>query len=131
MSKHRTDMSDARLGRRGFLQASGGLVIAFSLFGPTDIAAAATGAAPGAGRSLASPPAGKLYAWLAVHPDNTVTLFTGKVETGTGVQIALAQFAAEELDFPIDRLNVVMGTTSETVDQGPSYGSMTVRYAGP
>ena len=81
--------------------------------------------------SVAPPPAGRLYAWLAVHPDNTATLFTGKVETGTGVQTALAQIAAEELDFPVDRLDVVMGTTSETVDQGPTYGSMTVRYAGP
>ncbi len=66
-----------------------------------------------------------------MHPDNTATLFTGKVETGTGVQTALAQIAAEELDFPVDKLNVVMGTTSQTVDQGPSYGSRTVRYAGP
>jgi CO/xanthine dehydrogenase Mo-binding subunit len=115
------------LSRRGLLQASGGLVVAFSLFG-TEHAAAATGAAQG---SLVPPPAGKLYAWLAVHPDNTVTLFTGKVETGTGVQTALAQIAAEELDFQIELLDVVMGTTSETVDQGPSYGSRTVRYAGP
>jgi nicotinate dehydrogenase subunit B len=129
MTKHQTNLSDsARLGRRGFLRASGGLVIAFSLFGPADIARAATNTTSG---SVAPPPAGRLYAWLAVHPDNTVTLFTGKVETGTGVQTALAQIAAEELDFPIDRLDVVMGTTSETVDQGPSYGSMTVRYAGP
>ncbi|HUC17316.1 MAG TPA: 2Fe-2S iron-sulfur cluster-binding protein [Acetobacteraceae bacterium] len=28
------------------------------------------------------PPEGKLYAWLAVHPDDTTTLFTDKVETG-------------------------------------------------
>ncbi|HVW58110.1 MAG TPA: molybdopterin cofactor-binding domain-containing protein [Rhizobiaceae bacterium] len=126
MNRNQSDISGAQLSRRGFLQASGGLVVAFSLFGPADMAAAAP-----AGSTVASPPAGKLYAWLAVHPDNTATLFTGKVETGTGVQTALAQFAAEELDFPIDRLNVVMGTTSETVDQGPSYGSMTVRYAGP
>ena len=127
MSKHQTGI--AALGRRGFLQATGGLVIAFSMFGTQEAIAAAPGAA--ARSSMTPPPAGKLYAWLAVHPDNTVTLFTGKVETGTGVQTALAQFAAEELDFPIERLNVVMGTTSETVDQGPTYGSMTVRYAGP
>ena len=112
--------------RRRFLQASGGLVITFSLFGPKPVLAR-----DAAQTSLAPPPAGKLYAWLAVHPDNTATLFTGKVETGTGVQTALAQIAAEELDFPFDRLDVVMGTTSATVDQGPSYGSMTVRYAGP
>ena len=77
------------------------------------------------------PDAGELSAWLAVHPDNTVTLFTGKVDVGTGAETALAQIAAEELYFPIDRLHVVMGTTSVTVNQGPSYGSRTIRYAGP
>ncbi|HTU54400.1 MAG TPA: molybdopterin cofactor-binding domain-containing protein [Acetobacteraceae bacterium] len=121
------------LGRRGFLQASGGLVIAFALFGPAEAEAATTGSAAGSAApgSILPPPAGKLYAWLAVKPDNSVTLFTGKVETGTGVETALAQIAAEELDFPVERLDVVMGTTSETVDQGPSYGSRTIRYAGP
>jgi CO/xanthine dehydrogenase Mo-binding subunit len=115
---------DPALSRRGFLQSVGGLVVAFNLFGR---------AAPavGAEQSLAAPTAGDLDAWLAVRPDNTATLFTGKVETGTGVQTALAQFAAEELDFPFERLDVVMGTTSLTVDQGPTYGSMTIRYAGP
>ena len=116
--------SDVALSRRTFLKSSGGLVIAFSLFGP----AASAGTAQ---ESVAPPAAGKLYAWLAVHPDNSATLFTGKIEAGTGVQTALAQIAAEELDFPFDRLDVVMGTTSKTVDQGPTYGSMTVRYAGP
>lgn len=116
-------------GRRGFLHGSGGLVITFSLFGAAG--AADSIPADAAERSLTPPPAGRLYAWLAVSPDNRVTLFTGKVETGTGVATALAQIAAEELDFPLDRLDVVMGTTSETVDQGPSYGSRTVRYAGP
>ncbi|MGH7111883.1 MAG: molybdopterin cofactor-binding domain-containing protein, partial [Stellaceae bacterium] len=122
------------LSRRGFLGASGGLVIAFALFAPSaaEAATAALAGSPGAaGNGITPPPADKLYAWLAVHPDNTATLFTGKVETGTGVGTALAQIAAEELDFPIDRLDVVMGTTSETVDQGPSYGSRTIRYAGP
>jgi len=124
---------DLALSRRGFLRASGGLVVAFALVGPKSAFAAAGDVAQGgaAQGGVAPPPAGKLYAWLAVHPDNTATLFTGKVETGNGVQTALAQIAAEELDFPIDRLDVVMGTTSTTVDQGPTYGSMTVRYAGP
>ncbi len=129
MSGREMECAAAGLGRRDFLHASGGLVIAFSLFGAADATLAET--ADAATRSLAPPPAGRLYAWLAVHPDNTATLFTGKVETGTGVATALAQIAAEELDFPLDRLDVVMGTTSETVDQGPSYGSRTIRYAGP
>ena len=68
---------DLALSRRRFLQASGGLVITFSLFGPKPALAR-----DAAQTSLTPPPAGKLYAWLAVHPDNTATLFTGKVETG-------------------------------------------------
>jgi nicotinate dehydrogenase subunit B len=134
MSMHQTISArtgGAGLSRRGFLGASGGLVVAFALFGPNAAAAAAGLPGGAAGGAVTPPPADKLYAWLAVHPDNTATLFTGKVETGTGVATALAQIAAEELDFPLDRLEVVMGTTSETVNQGPSYGSRTIRYAGP
>jgi nicotinate dehydrogenase subunit B len=117
------------LSRRGLLKMSSGLVIAFSLFNPADALAAAPQAGPTPNGM--PPDASKLYAWLAVHPDDTVTLFTGKVEVGTGAETALAQIAAEELDFPVERINVVMGTTSETVGQGPTYGSRTIRYAGP
>ncbi|MGN6770356.1 MAG: molybdopterin cofactor-binding domain-containing protein [Rhizobiaceae bacterium] len=113
--------------RRTFLKGSAGLVVAFSIFDPRELIAAETST----DASVASPASGKLYAWLAIRPDNTATLFTGKVETGTGVETALGQIAAEELEFPIDALEVVMGTTSQTVDQGPTYGSMSVRYAGP
>ena len=117
--------------RRSFLKGSSGLVIGFSLFGAEAAQALAATAGEHIGQASPPPPADKLYAWLAVKPDNTVTLFTGKVEVGTGTETALAQIAAEELDFPIDKLDVVMGTTSKTVDQGPTYGSRTVRYAGP
>ncbi|MBV6305709.1 molybdopterin-dependent oxidoreductase [Candidimonas humi] len=123
------DTAPASAGRRGFMKAAGGLFIAFSL--PSMTAFAATEPAAQGIEPVAPPDAGRLYAWLAVHPDNTATLYTGKVDVGTGIEIALAQIAAEELDFPLDRLHVVMGTTSHTVDQGPSYGSRTVRYAGP
>jgi CO/xanthine dehydrogenase Mo-binding subunit len=116
-----------RLSRRDMLGFATGMVVSFPLLARSDMINSATNVA-----TAAPPPdAAKLYAWLAVHPDNTATLFTGKVDVGTGAQTALAQIAAEELDFPIDRLSVVMGTTSETVDQGPTYGSLTIRYAGP
>ena len=119
------------LGRRGLFKLSGGLVVAFSLFNPADARAANGAPVSGPIPGGVPPDAGELSAWLAVHPDNTVTLYTGKVDVGTGAETALAQIAAEELYFPIDRLNVVMGTTSVTVNQGPSYGSRTIRYAGP
>src|SRR5699024_4083738 len=121
--------------RRDFLKRSGGLVIAFSLLGTASAASAAeqagaTAAMPAAGH-VTPPDAARLYAWLAEPEDNTATLFTGKIDMGNGTLTALAQIAAGELDFPFERLDVVMGTTSKTVDQGPSYGSMTIRYAGP
>ncbi len=115
--------SGPNLGRRAFLAGASGLFVSFALLDPRRALAA--------GADFASPDAGRLYAWLAIRPDNTASFYTGKVETGTGVMTALGQIAAEELDFPFDRLEVVMGTTSQTVDQGPSYGSLTVRLGGP
>lgn len=131
MSAHRSE-TPRGVARRSFIQGATGLFVGFSLFGGA--VAEAAEKMPGVlpiGGVTPPPDAGKLYAWLAVHPDNTATLFTGKVEVGTGAETALAQIAAEELDFPVDRLGVVMGTTSETVNQGPTYGSRTIRYAGP
>ncbi|HEU0231297.1 MAG TPA: molybdopterin cofactor-binding domain-containing protein [Burkholderiaceae bacterium] len=131
-------LSDPGANRRAFLKASGGLVLGFSLLGPAAVMAAeraldldtSVAAMKSRGPFPAVDPA-KLDAWIAIHPDNTATLFTGKVEQGNGAPNALLQIAADELDFPFDRFFLVMGTTTDTVDQGPSYGSMAVRYAGP
>ena len=44
-----------------------------------------------------------LDSWLAIAPDGTVTVFSGKVDLGTGAETALAQIVAEELDVPFDK----------------------------
>ena len=132
------ELSDLGASRRAFLKASGGLVLGFSLFDPVAANAAtrdlpldtSASAMTGTGPFASVDPA-RLDAWIAIHPDNTATLFTGKIEQGNGAPNALLQMAAEELDFPYERFYLVMGSTTETVDQGPSYGSMAVRYAGP
>lgn len=131
-----SSLSNFGASRRKFLTTAGGLVLGFSLFGPLDAVAkqpATTlpASAAGGAQSFPAVDPAKLNAWLAIHPDNTATLFTGKIEQGNGSPNALGQIAAEELDFPFDKLYVVMGTTTDTVDQGPTYGSMAVRYAGP
>lgn len=69
--------------------------------------------------------------WLSIAKDGTVTLFVGKVELGTGIQTALAQIAAEELDVPFDRVTVVQGDTALTPDQGYTAGSKSLQVAGP
>src|SRR5258708_10939452 len=68
--------------------------------------------------------------WLAIGPDGTVTAFSGKVELGTGVRAALAQMVAEELEVSADRVQVVMGDTALTPDEGYTAGSMTIRMSG-
>ena len=68
--------------------------------------------------------------WLEINTDGTVTAFSGKVELGTGVRTALAQIVAEELDVPLARVQMVMGDTERTPDEGYTAGSMTISSSG-
>ena len=68
--------------------------------------------------------------WLAIRTDGTITAFSGKVELGTGVRTALAQIVAEELDVPLERVQMVMGDTALTPDEGYTAGSMTIQSSG-
>jgi nicotinate dehydrogenase subunit B len=110
--------------RRTFLKATGVLIVGFSLADRLSL-----GGAP-AVHAQQGVPAQQLDSWLAIADDGTVTLFTGKVELGTGVETALAQIAAEELDVTMDQMRVVQGDTARTVDQGPTVGSQSVPLGG-
>src|SRR5215510_6484197 len=96
------------LSRRRFLQGTGAVIVSFSLNGG---AAGQPATPPGAGPP---PRPDQLDAWLAVSADGGVTVFTGKVELGTGVQTAMAQIVAEELDVAVARVTLVQGDTART-----------------
>jgi nicotinate dehydrogenase subunit B len=124
-------MNTKSISRRQILKGSGALVVSFSLFGR---------ASQGFGQALAhsDPYANPDYldpreldSWLAVMQDGTVTVFTGKVDLGTGTETALAQIVADELDVPFERIHMAMGDTAKTVDQGRTAGSNTIQGAGP
>src|SRR5512140_310525 len=68
--------------------------------------------------------------WLAFEPDGMVTAFSGKVELGTGVRTALAQIVAEELEVSFERVQMVMGDTERTPNEGYTAGSMTINSSG-
>ena len=112
------------LDRREFLKASGVLVIGFSLFG----------AAGRAGASPLRPPKSvakeAVDSWLTIGPDNSVTIFCGKVDLGTGSRTALAQMAAEELDVRFERIEMVMGDTATTPDQWLTAANLTIFQGG-
>src|SRR5258708_5961263 len=42
--------------------------------------------------------------FLAIHADGTVTLYTSRVDVGTGISTAMTQMAAEELGIPVERI---------------------------
>ena len=69
--------------------------------------------------------------WLTIDQQGTITIFSGKVELGTGVQTAMMQIVAEELDVGFARLDYVQGDTSQTPDEGFTAGSKSVQTQGP
>jgi nicotinate dehydrogenase subunit B len=84
--------------------------------------------------SLARTP--QVQSWLKVLADGTVQIFSGKVELGQGIRIAIKQVAAEELYLDFDRIEVILAETGVTPNEGYTAGSasiknsaMAVRYA--
>jgi nicotinate dehydrogenase subunit B len=108
--------------RRMLLQGGSALVVGFSLpFSRTE--AQETAAA-----KTVSPD--RVDSFLAITADGQVTVYSGKVDLGTGVRTALTQIVADELDVPMSRVTVIEGDTSLTPDQGPTYGSLSIQNGG-
>jgi nicotinate dehydrogenase subunit B len=109
--------------RRRFLQIGGAVVVSFAF--------------PGLSIAQTSTPKNKLAlyegldSWLAIGQNGDVTVYCGKVELGTGVTTGLSQIVAEELDFPVTRIHMIMGDTAIVPDQGTTTGSKTTQMGGP
>jgi nicotinate dehydrogenase subunit B len=115
------------LSRRDLLKTGGALVVGFAF----DAAVP-----PWMHAQTLSPPSGKpidpseVDSFLAIHADGAVTVYTGKVDVGTGLRIAVAQMAAEELGVRAERVTVVDGDTSVCPDQGGTGGSTGLTRGG-
>ena len=111
--------------RRSLLKAGGALVVSFTL----DLAI--RGPARAQGPAPVGPDLKQLDTWLAVHEDNTVTLFIGYVELGQGTTTALPQVAAEELDVDLDQIRLTQHDTNVTPNQGGTYSSASIARGAP
>ena len=123
-------MTMSCLTRRGFLKTSGVLLVAFGTGG--GVAGRAAGQSAGTvdrflGKTVATD---AVDGFLAIHADGSVTLFSGKVDLGTGARAALRQMAAEELDVAIERITMIEGDTALTPDQGSTAGSAGISQGG-
>ena len=72
----------------------------------------------------------RLSQWLRVHADDTVSVFSGKVEIGQGILTALAQIAAEELGIRSERIRMVSANTADSPDEGVTSGSLSIQDSG-
>lgn len=117
-------MENCVIDRRSFLKLSGVLVVGFSLEGILD-STAAHAAVPAKSVSLTD-----VESFIAVHADGKITVYCGHVDLGTGVQTAIAQIAAEELDVAVGHVTVIQGDTALTPDQGITSGSFSIQGAG-
>src|SRR6188472_457022 len=118
-------MKIMELNRRQFLKGTGALIVSFNFFPPLPAFGQAT-----VGPGMYADPT-QLDSWLAIAPDGTVTVYSGKVDLGTGVETALAQIVAEELDVSFRQVHMVSLDTAKAIDQGVTAGSRTIERAGP
>ncbi len=109
------------LQRRDFFKLLGAGVLIISAV-PEAIARQESGArAPQFGEPLPK----EISAWLHIGENGVTTVYTGKVEIGQNIRTSLAQAVAEELRFPLERIELVMGDTQLTPYDMGTFGSRT------
>ena len=108
------------LSRREFLLTSGALVVSTSMsLGASSVFAQTGAAAP----PPQFPSPDQLDSWIAILPDGTAEAFFGKMDMGQGLEVAIAQIVAEELDVAVEHVTVRMGDTATSCNQGGASGS--------
>ncbi len=113
------------LDRRDFLKLfGGGLIVCFS---DKTVLAQESGRAGFGGHELPK----EISAWIHISADNSITVFTGKIECGQNARTSLAQLVAEELHVPFGAITMVMGDTDLTPWDAGTYGSQTTPQMGP
>ncbi|MGA8261871.1 MAG: molybdopterin cofactor-binding domain-containing protein [Arenicellales bacterium] len=116
-------MSTARgISRRSFFKLVGGGIVVFFGLGPEAL--------------LAQWDWRRIYpedfnAYLLIHENGRITVFSGKIEMGQGVMTSQAQMAAEELGIALDQIDMVLGDTDRCPWDMGTFGSLTTRMFGP
>src|SRR5260370_2696734 len=110
--------------RREFLSSTGALIV--TLAAGLDQSDAA---APSAAAELPLRP-DRLESYIAIERDGSITAFFGKIDGGQGLETAMAQMVAEEIEVPLERVHVVMGDTGRTVNMGGASAATGISRAG-
>jgi CO/xanthine dehydrogenase Mo-binding subunit len=118
--------------RKSFVKGGGVMLVGMSLAG-----SALAGKAQGAVDPYASPGPGNPNAvdsFLMIHPDNTASLLSGRIELGQGSTTALMTLAAEELDMDTSQFTHISfdtGGATPSPNTGNTGGSSSITTGGP
>ena len=128
-----TTMSDSissrTLSRTDFIKLTGGGLLVMGFGAGLPSVARGANEAPAVGPWTAPDPR-RLDSWIAVHPDNTVTVFHGKTDLGQGLETTFMQIVAEEMDVAFRQMRSIVGDTARTPHQGGASGSTGVTNGG-
>ncbi|HUY02100.1 MAG TPA: molybdopterin cofactor-binding domain-containing protein [Rhodocyclaceae bacterium] len=72
----------------------------------------------------------RLDRWLRFSADGRLQVFSGKVELGQGILTALAQIVAEELDLPLEKIQMVAANTAVSPNEAVTSGSLSIQESG-
>ena len=117
--------------RREFIKSGGALIVGFSLGDGADLKAALYAQAPGVTSGNRSLDLKQVDTWLAIHADNTATVYIGFAELGQGASTALLQVAGEELDLDMSQMKTVPLDTTMSPNQGGTYSSAAINRGAP
>jgi nicotinate dehydrogenase subunit B len=109
------------LDRREFFKLLGSGVLVVSVLKQAAWEQESGGARSRRGEALPT----QIDAWLHIGENGKVTVYTGKVEVGQNIRTSLSQGVAEELRFPIEKIELVMGDTQLTPFDMGTFGSRT------
>ncbi|HEY6867812.1 MAG TPA: molybdopterin cofactor-binding domain-containing protein [Candidatus Eisenbacteria bacterium] len=111
------------LSRRDFMRViGGGIVVLFAVGEPSLLEAQ---------RGRGEPLPDDFNAFLRIGEDGRVSCFTGKIEMGQGVVTSLAMMLADELEVPLESVDMVMGDTALCPWDAGTWGSQSTRIFGP
>ncbi len=107
-------MGDGELTRRTLLKGGGALIVTFA-FLPKGLLAETAGLTD----KSVSPDA--VGGYIAIDAQGMVTLYSGKVELGTGAVTAITQMAAEELSVPMTCITTIQGRHAAHTRSGANF----------
>ena len=116
------------LSRRSVLLGAGALVVSIGTAISLDTVLSIDAAHAQGARPPLTPD--ELSSYIAVNADGSVAAYFGKMDMGQGLQVAIGQMVAEELDVDFKRVKVIMGDTATSVNQGGASGSTGIQLGG-